>query len=390
MPTQLYLDIQLMIKNIYFCVTKAKVDPDITQFYAILLGTDHLEVTFGILWTVVGNDTNADTLQLTTQLSHVSEVQNILASHPEWDHTPHHLKLTSLNELEKKSQHMDHITPTLWKGDVEVDGVVLFTTWQDGAVHVCSVDTEVRSLYDILLMDGQVNILSPLGELVIKMNSMLGDSHMDKLEAEDGDNVGDATATCQPSVNTAGADTGGPVTNEADLDLSCGLDLEDIINSVEEDGAPLKVSPYLMIAMKSGEIKKVHKAQALKVLFEDIISGKGSLDCQKCIQGLTRFSVPNPKVLTYGDNNESIFGDSICVSDPAVTLLSLDQLVFLAIIQVSSLQLGGADVQHTSVSLLMESSMQVGFHILTLKPAAICDSDEDWVWGKCAMEEAGG
>ena len=84
--------------------------------------------------------------------------------------------------------------------------------------------------------------------------------------------------TCQPSVNTASADAGGPVTNEADLDPSCGLDLEDIINSVEDDGALLKFSPYLTIVTTSGEIKKVHKVQALKVLFEDIISEKGSLD----------------------------------------------------------------------------------------------------------------
>ena len=66
MPTQLYSYIQVMIKNVYFCVTKAKVDPNTMHFYAILLGTDWLEVTFSILQTIVGNDANVDTLQLTT------------------------------------------------------------------------------------------------------------------------------------------------------------------------------------------------------------------------------------------------------------------------------------------------------------------------------------
>src|SRR5260370_10134433 len=145
MPTQLYSDIQIMIKNVYFCVTKAKVDPDITHFYTILLGTDQLEATFGILWTIVGNDVNADTLQLTTRLSHVSEVQNILASHPEWDHAPCCLKLPLLNELEKNSQHVDHITPSLWEGDVDVGRVFLLTAWQDGAACACLVDAELRS-----------------------------------------------------------------------------------------------------------------------------------------------------------------------------------------------------------------------------------------------------
>ncbi len=38
----------------------------------------------------------------------------------------------------------------------------------------------------------------------------------------------------------------------------------------------------------------------------------------------------------------------------------------------------------------MENSVHVGFHILTLKPTAIHEGDEDWIWRKCTMEEAGG
>ena len=137
---------------------------------------------------------------------------------------------------------MDHITPSLWEGDVDVGRVVLLTAWQDSATCVCSVDTELRSLYDALPKDGLVNILSPLGELVIKINSMDG-LQTDKLEMEDGENVGDATATaiCQPHINAASTDMGGPVTNEANLDPNHGLDLEDIINTVEDDGAQQKV-----------------------------------------------------------------------------------------------------------------------------------------------------
>ncbi len=223
--------------------------PGIIKFHAILLGTDQLEVTFGILQTIVGNDVNVDTLQLTTQLSHVSKVQNTLALHPEWDCTPHHLKLPSLSELEKKSQHMDHITPALWEGDVDVGRVMLLTAWQDGAAHACMMDAEVRSQYDTLPKDGWVNILSPLGELVIKVNTLADDMHTNELEVEDGDDVGDAMALCWPGIGSAGMDVGGLVASEAttpeelnaNLDPNCGLGLEDIINSVEDDVAPFKV-----------------------------------------------------------------------------------------------------------------------------------------------------
>ncbi len=40
MPTQLYTDIMIMIKNAYFCVAKAKVNDPQGRFWHILLGTD--------------------------------------------------------------------------------------------------------------------------------------------------------------------------------------------------------------------------------------------------------------------------------------------------------------------------------------------------------------
>ena len=51
MPSQLYGDIMIMIKNVYFCVAKVKVmhPAQDHSFWIILLGTDHLEVDFGII-----------------------------------------------------------------------------------------------------------------------------------------------------------------------------------------------------------------------------------------------------------------------------------------------------------------------------------------------------
>lgn len=92
-PTNLYIDIMIMIKNIIFCVAKAKVDNPDGEFYIILLGTDRLEELFGILRTMVGNDTNLDILQLASRISGTTEVSNILAKYPQWDRAPRRLKL---------------------------------------------------------------------------------------------------------------------------------------------------------------------------------------------------------------------------------------------------------------------------------------------------------
>lgn len=83
----------IMIKNIIFCVAKAKVDNPDGEFYIILLGTDRLEELFGILRTMVGNDTNLDILQLASRISGTTEVSNILAKYPQWDRAPRRLKL---------------------------------------------------------------------------------------------------------------------------------------------------------------------------------------------------------------------------------------------------------------------------------------------------------
>jgi hypothetical protein len=88
MPTQLYVDIMIMIKNVYFCVAKTKADNPQGNFWIILLGTDCLEVLYGILHTMVGNNTNLDLLQLGLYLTGMTEVSMILAKYPHWNKAP--------------------------------------------------------------------------------------------------------------------------------------------------------------------------------------------------------------------------------------------------------------------------------------------------------------
>ena len=63
-PVQLFFDVMSMIKNVYMCVAKTQVNNLDGKFWVILLGTDGLEEVFGKVRTMVGNDTNADELQL--------------------------------------------------------------------------------------------------------------------------------------------------------------------------------------------------------------------------------------------------------------------------------------------------------------------------------------
>jgi hypothetical protein len=87
-PNALFIDIGIMIKNVFFCIAKAKAEHPMQPFFIILLGTDRLEILFRILRTMVGNDANLDVLQLALRVTATTEVSNILAKHPEWDNGP--------------------------------------------------------------------------------------------------------------------------------------------------------------------------------------------------------------------------------------------------------------------------------------------------------------
>ncbi len=105
------------------------------------------------------------------------------------------------------------------------------------------------------------------------------------------------------------------------------LNLKDLISEPDANGVeetPSSFSSYLTIEAQDGTEKTVHKVHALKVLFEEIIHEKGSTDHQKCIQGLAYYSVKTTGTSDSTENSNSIFGENICISDPAVTLVVIE------------------------------------------------------------------
>jgi hypothetical protein len=104
-----------MIKNVFFCIAKAKAEHPMQPFFIVLLGTDRLETLFGILHTMVGNDANLDILQLALRVTATTEVSNILAKHPECDKGPRQLRLrTMANDNNSIPKSSDHIGPSAY------------------------------------------------------------------------------------------------------------------------------------------------------------------------------------------------------------------------------------------------------------------------------------
>jgi hypothetical protein len=91
--SQLYFDVQTWIKNAFFCIAKTKLDNLDGEFWLILLGTDALEHLFGIVWTMISTDTNADLFQLGNHLEAAASCCCILTEHPDWVWGPWRLSI---------------------------------------------------------------------------------------------------------------------------------------------------------------------------------------------------------------------------------------------------------------------------------------------------------
>jgi len=184
-PTNLYTNLMIMVKNVIFSVAKAKVDDPDGEFWLILLGTDRLEELFGILRTMVGNDANLDILQLVSRLAGTTEVSNILARYPQWDRSPRCLKLPTMSrdsEFKEIPDSADHIKPGSWRGNVKLKDISLQTSWNRGRRMI---EQGCDSLKNVLLnldeLEG-IDILSPFGTPLINV-PLADDDINESLEA---------------------------------------------------------------------------------------------------------------------------------------------------------------------------------------------------------------
>ena len=137
-PNPLFVDIGMMVKNTFFCIAKVKVDHPKQPFFLVLLGTNQLESLFGILRTMVGNNTNLDILQLALHITSTTEVSTILVKHPEWDRSLHRLCLSSvsrnLDDISTFSNSLDHIGLRAYRHPDKLypSSLTLATSWKHG------------------------------------------------------------------------------------------------------------------------------------------------------------------------------------------------------------------------------------------------------------------
>ena len=199
-PTTLFVDISIMVKNAFFCIAKAKVDHPNNLFFLVLLGTDRLESLFRILHTMVGNDANSDILQLALWITSTTEVSSILAKHLEWDRSPCRLCLSTVSKDWNDHFSLDHIGPGAYTSPdrLHPSNVTLATPWKCGRLFLEGEHSWVTPILQSISSNKNASILAPYGRSL--MMSSLKDVVSDTGIKEDLPSHQPVDSFCTPEV----------------------------------------------------------------------------------------------------------------------------------------------------------------------------------------------
>lgn len=228
---------------------------------------------------MVGNDTNADILQLGNRIDGAVQCVNILELHPEWGGEARRLRVGPLQgDAMDISSKYDHLNPRSWKGDVCVNQVVLVGSWNEGR-RVAEEELEVGGVdspFIRMQQEGGYGILRPFGNnKVVLVDGLRGD------ERDEGEDERDVPAVI--------GDDAPVVEDDAE-----GLqpDLDDLAGIVEAsnlmDECTPGPSPFVSIDPNDPMSKKVHKASILR-LYSTPLTITESRDRLKRVRGYSQY-----------------------------------------------------------------------------------------------------
>ncbi|KAJ7142001.1 hypothetical protein C8R46DRAFT_1317489, partial [Mycena filopes] len=355
MASLLYTNIMIIIKNVFFCVAKAKVDDPLGKFWLILLGTDRLEELFGILRTMVGNDANCDVLQLLDRLRGTIEVSTIMAKRPAWDRAPRRLRLPAMTRDGKElPDKIDHIKPASVRGDMRVQGVTLGTCWKRGRRLI---EAEYPWAAEILAnLDGidEINILAPHGK-----------DSFDDLDADDVED--DEVETVL-----------GPALPPHALSMELEEVAEEELHALDI-ATPLRIPDSVSPSITVGG-QQVRKARALSQRLK-YGNKQVSTDRNRRVAGIARHT--GSSVVDSGISEfDSVFGGPcLMISDIVATLVACEGEIFLCLGNVNGIFLNSESLDSIGLDVLPEQTVYVSFQFLKLIPTTTTDDPSqkhDW------------
>ena len=370
-PTSLFVDIGIMVKNVFFCVAKAKVNHPNDPFFLVLLGTDRLEALFGILRTMVGNDTNLDVLQLALRITSTTEVSTILAKHPEWDRSPHRLCLptVSKNSVEV-SNSLDHIGPRayLHPDDLRPSSLTLATPWKRGRLFIEDRHPWITPTLRSIASTNNASILAPYGISLVGSSLIGGINDITKEEDT-------------PSYESPQLDR--PMRPSEVPDATLGMqELEDAVaeNQWRNSDAYGQDTVTFSHSVQIGGIT-IRKSCAIAQQFRYVTSAN-STDRLRCVAQESQFKSSGSLAVPCTQAGDAhVDGPSLFILQPIATVVVCEGKPFLCIAEVNGLFLENKPVDDMPISVLSDKAAQVSYQRLHLVQASDSDDHDgkhDW------------
>lgn len=143
-----------------FCIAKQKILDSTGKFYIFQTGTDQLEKGFGCVQMLGVHDSTMNYKQGIERFGHAVDIDAIFKKHSDWDSGLRWLKMTRV-------EHVNHLNPESWEGDLCVSNVSLVNSWKEGMeaardVLVASQVPYAQFHYSTVFEDG-VDLLRPWG-----------------------------------------------------------------------------------------------------------------------------------------------------------------------------------------------------------------------------------
>ena len=365
-PTSLFVDIGIMVKNAFFCIAKAKVDHPNNPFFLVLLGTDRLESLFGILRTMVGNDANLDILQLALRITSTTEVSTILAKHPEWDRSPRRLCLPTVSKsLVELSSSLDHVGPRAYPCPEKLlpSGLTLATPWKRGRHFLEDKYPWIRSILRSVSSTENASILAPYGLSLVA--SSLKDG-VDEISTEE-----DAPPGSHQSDSS--------VCSSVALDATLGM--QELEDAMAEDQWRSRENwqGFSHTITIGGAMMKKSRAIAQQFRY---MTAASSTDRLRRVAQESQFKPTGGIAVSHSQAGDTHTDSSALFAlQPIVTIVACEGESFLCIAEVNGLFLNHQPVDKIPISVLSEKVAQVSYQGLRLEPATSSDDHDglhDW------------
>ena len=366
-PTSLFVDVGIMVKNVFFCVAKAKVDHLNDPFFLVLLGTDRLEALFGILRTMVGNNTNLDVLQLALRITSTTEVSTILAKHPEWDRSPRRLCLPTVSKnLDEVSNSLDHIGPRAYLRPENLcpSSLTLATPWKRGRLFLEDKHPWITPILRYISSTNNASILAPFG-ISLVASSLAGRVNDIGMEGD--------TPFHQSDM---------PICPSKVPDTTSGM--QELEDSVAENqwrhSEAYEQDTFLHLVQIGGITMK--KSRAIAQLFRYATSANSTDQLRRVAQeGRFESTSTSPAIPHSPSGDAHINGPKLSILQPVATVVLCEGKLFLCIAEVNGLFLEHQPVNDIPIPALFDKAAQVSYQGMRLVQTSYSDDHDgkhDW------------